>query len=104
MSRSITFRDLLEESIEVDGVMLDAKVHAIVRDLGGVYELDYFDMGDIYVCIGAHDMMKLDQDSFKSRHKLLYNRFINACELLALRKAKDTPEHKWQFESDEVGA
>lgn len=98
MSRSISFDDLLSEAIEVDGIRLDARVRAVVREVRGNSEIDYLDIGDVYISLPGHDLIMVDQAHFKSAHKTLYRRFENACELLALTKSKAAPEHKWTTE------
>ena len=99
MSRTITFNELLSESLDVDGLLLDAKVTVIVRKSGAgkhaSFDIEFFDMGDVYLNCGVGELIKLDQESFKTRHKSKYGRFINACELLALKKASLAQEHEF---------
>ena len=96
MSRTISFDDLMDSTIVVDGLELEAKVDVVIRQFkNGDYEIESIDIGDVYLAAGNHNLILLDQSSLRTRNKMLYGRFVNAVELLALQTAKNTPDHKW---------
>lgn len=83
---TICFPDLLVETIEVDEVTLDATVEVIVERENGHYYIDYFKCERLFVCVGDH-RFEFTAEEFRTRHKSLYERFKNKCELIALEEA-----------------
>lgn len=96
--RDIAFDELLEGPIEVCGIQIDSKVYATVHQSGlkppVVYNLH---LGDIYLYLPAlsDSLVKVDQDNFKTRHQTVYREFLRQLEAIALKKAVDAPDHKW---------
>lgn len=103
--RTITFKDLLDTAIEVDGFALEATIRAIILKCDdGTFNIEFFAVGDVYIQNEEHGPILLDQQGLKNGSgSRLYKRFVNACELLALKMAaKATEEQYDQIESEAV--
>ncbi len=100
MTRTLMIDDLLHASpLKVQGVLLDAHVSAVIRDVQGVLDLDSLDIRDVYMHVDhLPDMLLLDQNSLKTRHKYLYEAFEQALCIHALNQARLAPESSWTIE------
>lgn len=103
-SQTITFKDLLDTRIEIDGLEFEATVYAVVSRRPGhldknkfYYEIESFDVGDIYVSTDRFSIL-LDQNNFRARNRRLYDMFVNQCELEALRQAAAATDEMYDKE------
>lgn len=101
-TRTLYIDDLLSRHpIEVHGVMLDAHVSVVVRDVGDGPELDSLDIRDVYIRVDSYqDILQLDKRALETRHKALYELFENCLEVEALLQAKAAPDEAWSVEID----
>lgn len=103
----IQLKDVLDQAIEVDGLMLEATVRVYIRkDHNGNFEIDSLECDDIYMPNPTYDLIPLDKTFLSSTRMgvLLRKRFINAVELIALQKASLIPEYQWQEIDGEASA
>lgn len=85
------------------GVRLDARVKAVVRrDTDGTLELDSLDIGDVYLKPDSYDdILLLDQEALKTRHKALWEAFQVWLEAEALKQAEAAPDTAWELQEYE---
>jgi len=101
--QTICFDDLLETGpLSVDGVTLDATVEVTLsrehrRD---VPTLQSFGLCKVYLHVESYpDLLELDFEQFRTRHKALYKAFLCACESYAVKRASEAPDGDWTSET-----
>lgn len=89
--------NLLDHSgpINIGGTALTAMVRVIVHKLGDDLEVDHLEVRWISTISADGAELLLDQDVFKTSHKLLYEDFIAQVELRSMQTAADAPEADW---------
>ena len=94
---TLTLTEYLTESVNIMGLQFDAKALATFTRRGshGDIELDSIEIGDVYLVNenapdSEESLFLLDQDSFRSRHRRLYDLVIKAIQDEGVRVASQS--------------
>lgn len=98
-SYTLSISELLDGfPLDIEGVDMEARVDVVLINRGGnEIEIDSISIGDIYLIVPWSDaLILIDQDSFKTRHKRMYQLFETKVKALAVMRGMNTPLYKWE--------
>jgi hypothetical protein len=98
-SYTLSISELLDGfPLDIEGVDMEARVDVVLINRGGnEIEIDSISIGDIYLIVPWSDaLILIDQDSFKTRHKRMYQLFITKVEARAIQCGREMPLYKWE--------
>lgn len=110
--QTIWIKDVLKNSVTVDGIDLDCSVDVQItrEDISQErtaeyrnYEVEFLDHKEIYICTGQNHtpFLMLDASDFEHEHRKLYNKFIESVNKAAILWATKLPDEQWDEVTDE---